>query len=357
LNTQGSARIAYDHKKGKDSHQTSGVSAGYFTPKTDGDGAGSFDFKDDGVGAFPIAFRVKVDGLGMYSEEALSNEVFGVETPAEGAVVKGQYATTKVVQLENGYFVSFMELDELPADHEAKDQRGGKANGPRGFKEKDRFTTGGVEYAIQRMGYIVECIQTESVNEAFPEIMYLEPGQLQFVDRVIVKTANGNGFRIGDHVTMGGVEYMIETMGDVVECRQHWDSGEFPTVVYLAPNQLEFTQRADRETAAESERNAEGIGMKEGDRIAMGGIEYLVEKMGDFVECARCGDDEGFPKTVYLAMNQMKFVERKQPDLESEAPVDAASVDEAAGNVNVENDGKCDVETRPAAPSIPDFDV
>eukprot|EP01083_Nonionella_stella_P150060 477448_1 len=63
----------------------------------------------------PLVFKVKVDGLGIYQDMALKQEVFGLcmDALSKDMFVNGKYVTEKVVRIENGYFCSFMELQEM----------------------------------------------------------------------------------------------------------------------------------------------------------------------------------------------------------------------------------------------------
>ena len=108
----------------------------------------------------------------------------------------------------------------------------------------------------------------------------------------------------GDRITMGGIDYIIESTGDIVKCSQPVQNGDFPQVIYLAPNQLNFVER---------------IQWKQGDQFTMGTdvtMEYTIESIGDIVECKQrtpTADSRTFPVIMYLAMNQLQFVHRVIP--------------------------------------------
>merc|ERR1711870_190262 len=74
-------------------------------------------------------------------------------------------------------------------------------------------------------------------NDAFPAVVYLTLNQLdyvQFTNDAKEDGAKEEAFKVGDQLIMGGVEYVIERMGDIVECKQPGDGGDFPKVVFLA---------------------------------------------------------------------------------------------------------------------------
>merc|ERR1719334_3050417 len=129
-------------------------------------------------------------------------------------------------------------------------------------------------------------------------VIYLAQNQLDFVKRIEWK--KGDRFSFGGD---GGVEYSIQSIGDIVECRQHARDGKstaFPAVVYLTLNQLDYVQFTKKEE-----------GFKVGDHLVMGGVEYVIERMGDIVECKQPGDGGDFPKVVFLAVNQLQCAGRK----------------------------------------------
>merc|ERR1712129_281225 len=65
---------------------------------------------------YSIQFRVIVDGIELYEDETLENEVFDADVTDElykGKVICGKYVGNKIVQLSNGLFCSLLVVKEM----------------------------------------------------------------------------------------------------------------------------------------------------------------------------------------------------------------------------------------------------
>ena len=135
-----------------------------------------------------------------------------------------------------------------------------------------RFQMGSLYYAVQSVAEYVVCIQIEELKSTgFPMEVLLESNQFEHV-QVLQEEDYQNALsaytapkeaeppkkeeevaidlKEGDRFKMGGVEYAIESMGDVTKCKQCGQNGEFPAVIYLARNQLRFVVKIEADKKA-----------------------------------------------------------------------------------------------------------
>eukprot|EP01084_Bolivina_argentea_P210723 358575_1 len=62
-----------------------------------------------------MQFTVHVEGIGLYRDVELTNEVFGLNGFEKGTVFTGKYATedAKIVQVKDDLFCSVMEVEAM----------------------------------------------------------------------------------------------------------------------------------------------------------------------------------------------------------------------------------------------------
>merc|ERR1712228_611579 len=76
------------------------------------------DEKDETVDTneYSIQFKIAVDGIGLYKDDGLDDEVFDhdiTDALIKGSVVYGKYVKDKVVELSNGLHCSVLALQEM----------------------------------------------------------------------------------------------------------------------------------------------------------------------------------------------------------------------------------------------------
>jgi len=124
------------------------------------------------------------------------------------------------------------------------------------------------------------------------------------------------------------------------------------------------------------EEDVPEIGLKKGDRFRMNGAEYEIEGMGDIIKSTRCDDEHRM--VLYFAADKLDSVQRverknlekheERDEEESDGDTDTESKElkdaqdakqqeQSTKSVDENVVDELETETRPQAPSIPDFDV
>merc|ERR1712130_985156 len=124
-----------------------------------------------------------------------------------------------------------------------------------------KFKMGNVFFSVMSTDKYVKCHQIDDLKQdGFPNEIILEHNQMKYVTTVSdndYKSALDAYIAISDKENkqkqeikaiidlkfkMGDIMYTIEAIGDYLKCKQCGDEKEFPQIVYLQKNQLNFVQ-------------------------------------------------------------------------------------------------------------------